>query len=132
MPRRQREAGRAEAGRRENLNPLAAAGGVGDGERSIGRDRKRRGIDDSSFLAADVHDFPRARPRRVHAEDDVRPPIEHEVLSGRRLLKTSWIAETSGDVRRDRIDRTEYVDLQRGEQKNQTAEGAEHAEIPVQ
>jgi hypothetical protein len=62
-----------------------------------------------------VHDLPRARLLLVDTEDDVRAPIEDEVLAGRGLLKAGDVPEAAREMRRDRAHRSDDVGPQRGQ-----------------
>src|SRR5580765_8621048 len=99
----------------ENLNALQSARGIGDDERAVGSDGKRRGIDDASGLGADPDDLPGTGLPFVDAEHGMRAPIEDEVLSRRGLLKARGLSKTSCDVDGDRPRRLKDLQFQRRE-----------------
>ena len=105
QPARHQKPALPESGGRENLNPLAAVGGVGDDEAAVGGDGERGGVDDAARLRADLHDLPRARLLGVDTEDRMRAPVEDEVLTRIGLLEADRGTKASGDVRGNRAAR---------------------------
>ena len=107
----------AEARGREDLNPLAAVRRIGDDERAVRLDGERGRIDDASRFRTDLNDLPRAVLLLVESEHRMRSPIEHEVLAGRRLLKSDRLTESAGDVRGHSACRTQHLRLYRADRR---------------
>ena len=107
---RQEEAAQALAVGVEELQPLAAVGGVGDDERAVGGGVERRRLDHATGFAANRHQLAVGRAGGIDAVDGVAAAIEDELLPGGDPLIAERLTELADDLHRQAANRSENLD----------------------